>query len=740
MWLQVLTDQDWTDTDRFLAVSIASLPTKNPESSGQPSPNPNESEMPVVIVTEEPAESLSVPDENPEESAEESEQTPEETAGEPGVYSEEQWPETMPDEPEEPETEALPEEEGPETSAAEPEEPEAEPKEPEAEAEEPAEKPEEIPEAGTEPEAEQVPEDGEPEEQLPTDGEPGEQISVETGDGETADGQPDGENPAEPGPAQIPEQAEEAAPEATETPKLTAKACEEADPSLITTAVIYNGNKKASEYNRAKSEQITMPVGGEYTRRPMGVLTFRGDAFRRNAACGTVPGATGLELAWTADTGSIKGASQTYYGIGWVGQPAIVKWSKEVRELSDILDSKKEQSGLKEVIAAGLDGTIYFLDLKDGTPTRSTIRVGYPMKGSPSVHPGGAPYMNVGQFARKMAKGTGRIGLRQYNLYKSKEMNLIDGLDGSNRRPFNGVGSFETSALMDRTSDTLITAGTNGILYVIHMGSTFDYQMGNYTQSPGTVMLKTKAKGETDADTAVEASVAMYDKYVFYADMGGILRCVDTNTMKTVWAVNTGDSVESTVALDFNSSGGLDLYTANLLSKRKKGDAQIRCLDAMSGEVKWTAEFEVKKDAKNKTVSGFRASPVVGEHDLGSLVYYTVNGLSEEGAAALGLQDATAALIVLDKRTGNKIWAKPLNGTAYSSPVAVYDESGYGWIIQCCGDGSILLMDGMTGRTVSELTVKGAIEGSPAVYNDMMVVGTTEKGENHIYGIRILDE
>lgn len=38
------------------------------------------------------------------------------------------------------------------------------------------------------------------------------------------------------------------------------------------------------------------------------------------------------------------------------------------------------------------------------------------MRGTPSLHPYGYPLMTVGQYARKMEKGTGKIGLRYYNL------------------------------------------------------------------------------------------------------------------------------------------------------------------------------------------------------------------------------------------------------------------------------------------------------------------------------------
>jgi hypothetical protein len=144
---------------------------------------------------------------------------------------------------------------------------------------------------------------------------------------------------------------------------------------------------------------------------------------------------------------------------------------------------------------------------------------------------------------------------------------MIDGLDGKYHRPLNNVGSFETSALIDRESDTLIAVGTNGALYLESLGSTFDYNAGVMQISPSVTLMTSKAKGQKNSTLmAVESSPAAYDKYVFYADMGGVLRCVDTNTLKPVWAVETGDSVMASVALDMTSEEGnreLNLYTAN---------------------------------------------------------------------------------------------------------------------------------------------------------------------------------
>ena len=562
-------------------------------------------------------------------------------------------------------------------------------------------------------------------------------------------------------------------PKPTATPAMTVEAAAEADPGLITSTTVYTSNtKKEKAYSRPAKELIHMPDADNYYRngKKLGVLTFRGDNFRRNAAIGTLKGApTKLSFIWEAESGSARGTNTTYYGYGWTGQPVISLWSKEVRTGSNLFQSKQETSGLKEVIIAGLDGNIRFLDLRDGSITRNSIKLGYPMRGTPSVHPGGTPFMSVGQFARKMKVKTGKIGLRQYNLYTQKELKLLDGLDGKYHRPLNDVGSFETSALIDWTTDTLITAGSNGMLYLEALNTNFDYVAKVMSISPSITVMTSKAKGQKNtALTAVESSLAAYDKYVFYADMGGILRCVDTDFLKPVWAVDTGDSVMAAIALDLTEKEDgeeeepeptetegeepeedsdkvkdnrkLSLYTANMLNNRKKGDSniQIRRYDALSGKQEWSVDIGVHKGKKDKDDVGAKASPVIGQHNLSDLVYFTVTGLSDDGRSRLGLSgDAPAALIALEKETGKIVWAFGLSSRSESSPIAVYDVNEDGWIIQCEQNGKIHLLNGRNGSLVDTYEVKAEIEASPAAYDDTLVIGTTGKGTSYVYGIRI---
>ena len=556
-----------------------------------------------------------------------------------------------------------------------------------------------------------------------------------------------------PTPEPTPEPTATPSPTPVSTPKLEALADESADPSLISTTVIYKDDRKVTEYTRA--EPINMAAGDDYMLQPAGVTTFRGNAFRQNAAVGTVENPTSLSLEWTVEAGSVAGSTRNYYGVGWTGQPVIAKWPSDIRKSMDLSQERKDQKNMKEVIVAGLDGTIYFLDLLDGSATRDAIDFGYPMRATPSIHPRFYPMLTVGQYARKLKSGTGdNIGLYYYNLMNQKKLRLIDGLDRKLTRAYNSVGAFDTSALIDSSTNTLIAVGTNGLLYTekLDMSMMLDKSTGLLTyefKDPSEVVtMMSHTKGQKDSYAAVESSLAMYGSYAYYADLEGILRCVDTTTMTTVWAVDTGDAVRAAIALDLEegeSTNTLWLYTANLVNTgRTKGNVTIRRYNAMTGEEDWAFAIHCA-DGKKKDVTfnavvtpGAMASPVIGQNGLGDLVYFTLSSVSATGAQTLGGDSAMAGVIIaFSKSTGEVVWHKTMDTYCYSSPVAVYDAEGNGWIIQACAGGTIYLMDGLTGSVINTLQVNGVIEGSPAVYDNMLVIGTTGKDTSYIYGIKI---
>ena len=562
---------------------------------------------------------------------------------------------------------------------------------------------------------------------------------------------------AEPTPEPTPEPTATPVPTPQPTVKLEAVAGEGAAPGIISTQRVYRGTKRVTNYQREADEVINMPAGDAYMAVDFGVTTFRGNAFRMNAAHGTVENPASMSVAWKTEGGRLHLPSGWRYGFGVYSQPAIVKWTVESRSVMAMNEGYSTKRALKEVIIAGQDGKVYFLDLEDGQPTREAINIGYALRGAPSVHPLCLPVITFGQFSNKLegASASKSMGLYYYNLATNKRLHLIDTLaDVRGERAYYGVGAMDTSALIDRNSHTLVTVGTNGMLYTQRMnmtmvispeGATFEFK-----GVEDHVALMSHTKNQNTDDAAVESSLAMYGSYAFYADMGGILRCVDTSTMTTVWAVNTGDAVRAAIALDLDEeTGTLWLYTANTITNRtKNGDVTIRRYNAMTGEVDWQLpvnslkKFSGQKDATGKDITaGAVASPIIGQHELGGLVYFTLSSVSDAGYAALtGAENAEkqpSVLVAVNKADGSVVWTLPMDAYSYSSPVAVYSAAGQGWVIQCCANGTIYLLDGLTGEIVNTLQVAGIIEGSPAVYNDMLVFGTTGKDKSFVYAIKL---
>ena len=47
------------------------------------------------------------------------------------------------------------------------------------------------------------------------------------------------------------------------------------------------------------------------------------------------------------------------------------------------------------------------------------------------------------------------------------------------------------------------------------------------------------------------------------------------------------------------------------------------------------------------------------------------------------------------------------------------------------------MLDGRTGQVKTTLDLGGTIQGSPAVYRNYLVIGTCDKNNSYMYGIRI---
>lgn len=463
-------------------------------------------------------------------------------------------------------------------------------------------------------------------------------------------------------------------------------------------------------------EPVLFPEASEYSSLE-GVTCFRGNNYRDSASYGEAEIVNEkLSAAWSVKIGYID----TWTGVGWTGQPSIVKWDEETRQKMNLSSSKKRKQDLKEVIYAALDGKIYFLDLDDGGPTRKPIDVGYPHKGAVSVDPRGYPLLYAGQGIPEKEGKPVPIGYRIFSLIDQKQLFFIDGMDRDAHRRW---GAFDAGGLVDARRDTLYVCGENGLLYNIELNTAYDRENGAIAIKPD--ITKYRYKSPFGTKIGVENSPVIFRNYIYFADNSGLLQCVDLDTLKPVWLRNVDDDTDSTAALEPVSESEAYLYTAcELDSQGENGFSYIRKIHALTGKLMWEKAVECSYDSR--TNGGALASPVMGKQDIESLVIYNI--------AKTGLKKNESTLLALDRKTGDEVWRIQLPYYCWSSPVDVYTKAGKSYLIVCDSGGYMRLLEGKTGKELDKLPLGGNIEASPAVYENMVVVGT--RGQK-IYGIRV---
>lgn len=161
---------------------------------------------------------------------------------------------------------------------------------------------------------------------------------------------------------------------------------------------------------------------------------------------------------------------------------------------------------------------------------------------------------------------------------------------------------FDGSALVDEETDTLIYPGENGILYLIKLNTSYDKETGSLSINPGKIV-KWRYYGTRSSTESfwlgMEDSAAVYKGYVFMADNGGNLMCLNLNTLELVWVQDTLDDSNSTPVLEIEN-GHLYLYvsTSFRLGWRSNDSATIPIwkIDAETGEIIWHTDYECYTD------------------------------------------------------------------------------------------------------------------------------------------------
>ena len=464
----------------------------------------------------------------------------------------------------------------------------------------------------------------------------------------------------------------------------------------------------------ARTPEIHMGLSGEYTDVE-GVTTFRGNNYRDSAAYGNIPDdPEELEIVWSVAVSQID----DWGGVGWTGQCAIVRWPEEVVRIMNVREEKKG-GPLTEVIYATLDGRVYFLDLYDGQATRPAINIGAPIKGSVTIDPRGYPLLYVGQGIPEANGHSVDIGTRIFSLIDQQLLFFLDGDDSFAQRSWY---AFDAAPLVDGKTDTMLQVGENAILYLVKLNTDYDPEAGTISIDPKVDRYVFRSR--VSDQPGMENSLAVYNDYGYFVDNSGLLQCVDLNTLTCVWAGDTGDDTDATIVLEEEADGTVALYTATEREHSASYDenAYLRKINALTGEMLWKLPVKVYTSEGNE--GGSFATPALGKGELGDLIFAHMTRTPDDGAT----------LMAVDKESGEVVWRVAMGSGGWSSPVCVYDASGKGYVLVGSSSGALRLYDGRTGRIISICDLEGNIEGSPAVFEDMLVVGTRGK---RIFGVRI---
>ena len=448
-----------------------------------------------------------------------------------------------------------------------------------------------------------------------------------------------------------------------------------------------------------------------------GITTFRGNNYRDTASYGNATITENkLEKIWTNTIGKIDG----WGGVGWNGQPAIITWDDDVKIKMNLYEKFKQKENFTEVIYGALDSYVHFYDLETGEETRNKIKIPSCIKGSITIDPRGYPLLYVGQGIDTNSGESVKMGYFIFSLIDGKELCFINGRD---KFAYIGWGAFDGNPVIDADTDTMFLPGENGIIYVVKLNTDFDKVNGRISINPQITRYRYTINNKA---AGTENAMTIYKNYAYFINNHGYVQCLDLSTLTPVWLHYMEDDCDATLGLE-EENGEVMLYASSEVDRRRQAaPAYIRKINGITGEKIWEYQIECNYDANVN--GGFLSSPIVGKNEISDIVIFNAS-------KTVGKSFNSGKMIALKKSTGELVWEKDLSIYSWSSPTAVYNEDGKAYIIFCDAYGKIHLINGKTGETLYVLNTGGGnMEGSPAIYNDILVIGT--RGQK-IYGIKI---
>lgn len=557
-----------------------------------------------------------------------------------------------------------------------------------------------------------------------------------------------GSKPAEPTPSPTPVMTPEPTPPPpTALPAgLTVTALSEEALSVIGFQdEIMDKRDEVPSYSRP--EPMTFASGKDYTSL-RGVTTYGGNNYRDTFTYGVQNVSTKtLSRVWDTPLGMLDcGEDGVWAGVGWTGMPIIVQWDDTVRPFLGVYDEFKTKEGFTEVIYPAMDGNIYFKELSTGKNTRAPLYLGVVTKGTATLDPRGYPLLYTGQGIMSTSdEGTRGAWFRVISLIDNSVIWDFGGRDPFSPRQWQ---AYDSSAMVDAETDTLIVAGENGVLYTVKLNTMFDSINGTVSVSPDALTkyrytANGYGNGDEDRQWGIESSPVFWKNYAFFTDNGGYLQCVDLNTMEIVYAKDLTDDGDGGLVLEEDYlDGTLYLYTANSVATQDGivngyGKNYHRKINALTGEIIWEKSWDAS-NGSSTTNGGTLSTPHVGRGAIADLVIYNSScvPITVNGEAVVG-----GRIVAYDKKTGETVWSHEQAADYWSSPVVVYDASENAYLLQCDRGGMLTMHDARTGEVLTTLDLGSRVDATPAVFNNMLIVGTRGTGgsgeSQKIIGVRI---
>ncbi|MBK8460641.1 MAG: hypothetical protein IPL43_11050 [Micropruina sp.] len=222
-----------------------------------------------------------------------------------------------------------------------------------------------------------------------------------------------------------------------------------------------------------------------------------------------------------------------------------MNWPEQARQAMGFAPEFAEKN-LVEVIYPVFEGKVYRLDLETGRQTKPPMEGTGGFKGTGSIDPRGYPLLYSGQGLQDI-NGT-LVGWRYriFDLIQNKEVAGWTGSDPA--APRKDWGAFDSSALVNAASDTLIEPAENGLVYKVKLNAAFDPAAKTVSVDPQ--LTKLEYKTPRSSKHGIESSAVAYRNLMFASDNDGNLICWDANTLTVLWARDIGDDSDATMVLE----------------------------------------------------------------------------------------------------------------------------------------------------------------------------------------------